>query len=312
MTLIASLLPASQEVYRKIVFEIDDGVIGIDADGIIRLCNPSAERIFGWRSGELLEKPLEVLLPEHLRTRHQALVSNFRVGADDARYMGSRTAEIVGRRADGSDVHLGITILKTSATSEPIMIAVIRDISERISYQRELQRLAQTDPLTGLLNRRAFHDSVAGCLQERQPASSAIVLFDLDDFKGINDRYGHDAGDDVLVRFADILRGCVRGNDLAGRWGGEEFILFLPGVGSDAAVVVTDRIRALLTAADFHWKAGGTPGLTASAGVFAGGITIGSLGTAIARADKVLYEAKRSGRDRFVVAPDTEVADLVR
>ena len=297
---------APQDIYRKIVSEIDDGVIGMDADGIIRLCNPSAERIFGWRYGELLGKPLDVLLPDHLRAFHAKLVSNFFAGADEARYMGARTAEIVGLRADGSDVHLGITILKTSTTSEHMMIAVIRDISERISYQRELLRLAQTDPLTGLLNRRAFHESFASRMVHGEPAMSSVALLDLDEFKALNDRYGHDAGDEAIIRFADILRQTIRSGDLAARWGGEEFILFLPNTSSQSAVAVVERVRAAFADAVFEWRRGGSGKLSVSAGIVTVRFGKGGLDAAVARADIALYDAKRGGRNRIVRIRDPQ------
>ncbi|CAD7039956.1 sensor domain-containing diguanylate cyclase [Pseudorhizobium halotolerans] len=306
MAPIASLLPVSQDIYRKIVFEIDDGVIGIDKTGIIRLCNPSAERIFGWEPGGLLEKHLNVMLPEHLHAFHARLVSGFFSGVDEARYMGARTAEIVGRRADGSDIHLGITILKTSTASVPMMIAVIRDISERISYQRELLRLAQTDPLTGLLNRRAFYESFAARMALGEPAISSVALLDLDEFKALNDRYGHDAGDETIIRFADILRQTIRSADLAARWGGEEFILFLPDTSSQSAVAVVERVRAAFADAVFDWRRGGSGSLTVSAGIVTDRIGKGGLDAAVARADIALYDAKRGGRNRIVRIRDPQ------
>lgn len=303
---IASLIPASQDIYRKIVFEIADGIIGIDANGIIRLCNPAAESMFGWKPGELLEKPLEVLLPERLHGFHHRLVSAFETGHADARYMGQRDANTVGRRSDGSELHLGITILRTSASGEPMMIAVIRDVSDHVLYQNDLKRLAETDSLSGLLNRRAFREYALRSLSQDRVERASMALFDLDDFKGVNDRYGHDAGDEAIIRFSDILKNCVRPGDFAGRWGGEEFIAFFPGAATEAAAIV-ERIRSRFAGLYFEWEGHAPASLTVSAGLatMAGQTDLGEM---IASADKALYEAKRGGRNRLVSAGMAEAA----
>lgn len=304
---IASLIPASQDLYRKIVFEIADGIIGIDSHGTIRLCNPAAEAMFGWKPGALLDKPLDVLLPERLHAFHHKLVSGFEHGKADARYMGQRDANTVGRRADGSEIHCGITILRTSAAGEPMMIAVVRDISEHVRYQNDLKRLAETDSLSGLLNRRAFREQVARCLIHDASKQVSVALFDLDGFKSVNDRFGHDAGDEVIVRFAEVLRSTVRSDDIVGRWGGEEFILCLPG-SADTAAAVVERIRAQFTDIDFHWEGHDTVNLTVSAGIVTTLAGKARLDDMVAHADKGLYEAKRGGRDRLVQVAMEEVA----
>lgn len=305
---IASLIPGSQDIYRKIVLEIADGIIGIDESGIIRLCNPAAENIFGWETGQLLGKPLEVVLPERMHSSHRMLVSNFLAGDTDARYMGQRSNGIEGRRSDGAGIHLGITILRTAAAGEPLMIAVVRDISERVRYQQDLKRLAETDPLSGLLNRRAFRNCVAESLTRVSPVGSSLALFDLDDFKGVNDRYGHDAGDEVITRFADVLRTSTRANDFVGRWGGEEFIVFLPDTTPDAATAIVERIRAGFSDIDFHWERGAPVRLTVSAGIASGEIGQGELDAMVSCADKALYEAKRGGRNRLISTVMQQIA----
>ncbi|MGF9563615.1 sensor domain-containing diguanylate cyclase [Neorhizobium sp. JUb45] len=304
---IASLIPASQDIYRKIVFEIADGIIGIDSHGTIRLCNPAAEAIFGWKPGELLDKPLEVLLPDRLHSFHHKLVSGFEHGAADARYMGQRDANTVGRRADGSEIHCGITILRTEAAGEPMMIAVVRDISDHVRYQNDLKRLAETDSLSGLLNRRAFREQVSGSLIRDAAKTVSVALFDLDGFKSVNDRFGHDAGDEVIVRFSEVLRSTVRADDIVGRWGGEEFILFLPGSAEMAAVVV-ERVRARFTEIEFHWEGHEPVNLTVSAGIVTTLAGEARLDDMVTCADNGLYEAKRGGRDRLVSVEMERVA----
>lgn len=297
---IASLIPDSQDIYRKIVFEIADGIIGIDDHGVIRLCNPATESIFGWQTGELLDKPLEVLLPERVHGFHQKLVAGFQSGNAEARYMGQRSATIVGRRKDGAEINLGITILRTSAAGAPMMVAVIRDISDHVRYQNDLKRLAETDSLSGLFNRRAFRANVLHSVGANLANYSSMTIFDLDGFKGVNDRFGHDAGDEVITCFSEVLHNSIRATDIAGRWGGEEFVLFLPNLKGAAAIAVIERIRANFTARDFKWEGFPSANFTVSAGLAVAPPGLADFSDMIASADKALYDAKRGGRDQLI------------
>jgi diguanylate cyclase (GGDEF)-like protein/PAS domain S-box-containing protein len=297
---IASLIPASQDIYRKIVFEIADGIIGIDDHGIIRLCNPAAETIFGWETGALLDKPLDVLLPERVHAFHQSLVAGFQAGGSDARYMGQRSPTIIGRHSDGHEINLGITILRTSAAGAPMMVAVVRDISDHVRYQNDLKRLAETDSLSGLLNRRAFRANVLQSLARETTGCSSMAIFDLDNFKGVNDHFGHDAGDEVISRFSEILRGSIRSSDAAGRWGGEEFVLFLAGDNREQASAAVERVRSRFADAAFDWPGHAKTSFTVSAGLATSEAGRADFPDMIAAADGALYEAKRNGRNRSV------------
>ncbi len=163
---------------------------------------------------------------------------------------------------------------------------------------RVLERQARQDALTGLANRRAFDDALAIRVTEAREAGTAlaVVAFDLDHFKSINDRYTHAAGDAVLRDTANVLRAHCRASDLAARIGGEEFVLLLPGADRDAACAIAERVRAELA-----WRAFAAlpPGVrvTLSAGV---AVDAGhGCGEELLRAaDAALYRAKDEGRDR--------------
>lgn len=290
--------PISNETFRKIVTEVADGIIGIDASGIIRFANPAAEQIFGWDHNGLIGKPLTVLLPDRVRAFHEGLVASFRVGHVEARRMGQRGSGIVGRRNDGTEINLGITILKTDSDGEPLMIAVVRDITEHVLQSTELKRLADTDPLTGLLNRRAFFERATS---PTSVVGASIILMDLDHFKQINDQFGHDAGDRVIQFFAGILRQSARRLDLAARLGGEEFVLLTANMTVDQATPVAQAIRRQ-TLEQVSVQFQPLPlSVTVSAGVAE--IREGDISDALKRADAALYEAKRAGRDRVVSSP---------
>ena len=126
-------------------------------------------------------------------------------------------------------------------------------------------------------------------------------MSDIDDFKRINDRYGHDAGDDVLREFAAVLRLTLRESDLAGRWGGEEFVMLLSGTDAGGGSHLAERVRAALLERSFHGRDGAVFGVTASFGVAQLQPGEGER-QLFARADRALYEAKKLGKNRVETA----------
>lgn len=163
----------------------------------------------------------------------------------------------------------------------------------------EITQLMRTDPLTGLANRRYFNErfeqAASMAARRRQPLS--LVMADIDHFKSVNDTYGHDSGDRVLKGFADLMAKTCRTEDLAGRFGGEEFVLLLPGTDAPSAYHASERLRTALAEADLMEN--GRP-ITASFGVaqYRDAETLEAL---IRRADRCLYEAKEGGRNRTVL-----------
>jgi diguanylate cyclase (GGDEF)-like protein len=164
-----------------------------------------------------------------------------------------------------------------------------------------IRTLATIDELTSLSNRRHMNEMLAQ--EERRGGvggTTCIALLDIDFFKQINDRHGHAAGDEVLRSFAAAARAELRAGDVLARWGGEEFLLMLPHTGEDAAQAVVERIRARVGALRVEGVSGGrrisfSAGLTARRGAE-------PLADTISRADKALYQAKSSGRDRVLKA----------
>ncbi|HKI57884.1 MAG TPA: GGDEF domain-containing protein [Trueperaceae bacterium] len=163
-----------------------------------------------------------------------------------------------------------------------------------------LDELARTDPLTGLLNRRAMSEmlDVEAKRVDRNGRSFAVMVADLDDFKAINDAYGHPVGDHALRTIAQRLLGAVRAQDQVARWGGEEFLLLLPETDMPTALEVADRLRAAV--ADTALKAGDTElHVTGTIGVavYRQG---GSIHETVRAADRALYAGKSDGKDRVV------------
>lgn len=176
---------------------------------------------------------------------------------------------------------------------------------------RKLRRLAETDDLTGLLNRRAFFAAAADAMNyfKRYKRPIAVLMVDIDHFKSINDAHGHPAGDGVIKRVAELIDDCVRSTDKAGRFGGEEFVILLREVDDTMARGLAERIRATIESATILY---GRLELrvTVSVGVATVSDTDRDIADLIERADQSLYTAKNSGRNRvvFTIAEHQQLA----
>jgi len=173
---------------------------------------------------------------------------------------------------------------------------------ENAALHHVVQRQATTDELTGLANRRRFMELFAAEIDraERSGGTVALVLADLDDFKRINDRFGHHVGDDALRRFAELLAAELREGDVGGRLGGEEFGILLPEADLEGALAVAGRIRRAVAEAYLFPGEGIRVRFTVSLGV--AGYAGDAADALFRRADVALYRAKASGKNRVAVA----------
>ncbi len=176
-----------------------------------------------------------------------------------------------------------------------------------VESNRRLAEMAARDPLTGLFNARAYYglcdQALARARRGRRPF--AMLFVDLDHFKSINDRHGHEAGDAVLRAVAACLADGVRHSDLVGRIGGEEFSALLPDTGREGALLLAEKLRAEIEALRPDIGAERLP-VTASVGVAVGGPTSPSIAEVQRRADEAMYQAKRGGRNRVTCVEDKE------
>lgn len=172
-----------------------------------------------------------------------------------------------------------------------------------IRQQYDLEQLAITDPLTGLLNRKGFLDHAQRMLERQHPdgPSIAVLMLDLDHFKQINDRHGHAAGDAVLRHFARLLRAQLRPSDCSGRLGGEEFAALLPNVSPDTAQQIAERLRQHLQQQPAPYASGLLP-ITVSIGLQLAAKPPLQIEPLLLQADQALYRAKQNGRNQIVVA----------
>ncbi|MDX6453684.1 MAG: hypothetical protein QOH16_3733 [Gaiellaceae bacterium] len=177
---------------------------------------------------------------------------------------------------------------------------------ENARLHRMVERQAMVDSLTGLANRRSLEESLRSELARaaRFGDSVCVVLADLDDFKQVNDHHGHAAGDEVLKAFAGALRKTVRESDVAGRWGGEEFALVLPGTDAAGGARLAERARIAIEGRRVKMPNGDFCNVTASFGV-ASFPESHELGEILAAADSALYAAKGEGKNRVVVSAES-------
>jgi diguanylate cyclase (GGDEF)-like protein len=195
-----------------------------------------------------------------------------------------------------------------SVDGSPVVVGIDHYITEWRLAERELKRLAEEDVLTGIANRRHFTTEANRSLEKahRHGEIMSILIFDLDHFKLINDKHGHNIGDEVLREMARRMQECFRKSDLPGRWGGEEFIALLPHTTVLAAQDVAERLRVVLADRPITTSCGDIS-VTLSGGgaqMFAGD----TLESMVARADAALYRAKHEGRNRIEICRDIDPA----
>jgi diguanylate cyclase (GGDEF)-like protein len=206
-----------------------------------------------------------------------------------------------------------LTVLSFEALLFTISIAFILLAMAKERTEHRHKTAALVDPLTGIANRRAFLQDGETQLkrQATDPRPTAVMLLDLDNFKSINDRFGHAIGDRVLQAFAQVGNACVRRMDLFGRLGGEEFATLLVDTTRDRALAVAEQIRSSFAAAAIEVE--GKPVVaTVSIGVVISNDAVLDLSTLLAQADHALYRAKDNGRNRIEIASIELILDRAK
>lgn len=295
-------LQRSEAALRLLADNSTDVLLNLDLDGSIRFASTSV-RHFGFEPDALIGRDaLEMIEPAHrdaVQAAHRAALA-----APDTTF----TVEYEARRHDGSVTWLETNTRAVRSEDGAVagVVSAIRDVSHRKSVEHRLQAAADTDALTGLANRRPFVamlDAAIGRADAGLAAGrgSVVALLDVDHFKGVNDRYGHAAGDAALVALAQLCRRELRGSDTIARLGGEEFGILLAGSGMDEAAAVCERLRAAIAAQPV--LAAGAPAFRITASFGLAEVTAGTSGDAVLNAaDRALYAAKHAGRNRLKIA----------
>ncbi|MBK5303097.1 MULTISPECIES: GGDEF domain-containing protein [Gammaproteobacteria] len=262
--------------------------------------SPAYDRIFGRPAGLLLSDFnhwRDSVYPDDLDYAERSLAQVLVKGAVE-----DREYRIIA--ADGQVRWLSdkCFINRQAEPGQPlIIVGIAEDITEKKQMEAELQRLASTDVLTQSSNRRHFFECANHEFEQARlnGAPMAFLLLDIDDFKVVNDTYGHQEGDKVLQRIAESGRAALRRGDLFGRIGGEEFAAVFPGCAPDMAMQVAERLQREIQRLGFSHD-DQTFGITVSQGLSSLTHEDESIDTLFARADAAMYQAKRQGKNRII------------
>ena len=261
-----------------------------DARQLLRVIVESAVEATGATGGIVIGRDGEVARAGDPEAAGERIAFPLRAGASDFGHL-----VIVAASFDGGQIETA-----RSLTGQAVVAL------ENAQLHRLVQHQALVDSLTGLANRRSAEDTLRFELARaaRFGGEICLVLADLDDFKLVNDRYGHPFGDELLKEFANAMRATVRDSDIAARWGGEEFALVLPGTSSEGGALLARRIREIVESRMLQAPDGTDVRLTSSFGV-ASYPECEEFGELLAAADSALYGAKREGKNRVVVSPES-------
>lgn len=286
-------LQRQQAINHAIVHASPNGLLLYDASGQCVLANEAVAEMVGARVEQLLQQNFQAL--ESWRVAGLTEAARQALSGQPVRHMASFTSSF------GKQVECLVTLMALLTQGEQMLLVVFKDVTELVRANRELDQLARRDVLTGLVNRRGADEQLNQEFRrsQRSGAPFSVMMLDIDHFKLVNDRFGHDVGDQVLRQVAETVRGALRVTDVVARYGGEEFLVLLPDTDASEAEAVAEKVRQAVAARNVvpvgH--------ITVSIGLTAMWPDASSQAQLLRMADQALYAAKAGGRDRVQVAP---------
>lgn len=289
---------SEQQLLDELVESAPDAMVVVDGAGRILLANRQTEALFGYAREQLTGQPIELLVPERCRDVHTHDRRDY-IDSPVLRPMGLGRA-LHARRYDGTEFPVEISLAPLHLADGIAVAAVVRDVTDRIQVQQELERLALHDQLTGLANRGLVMEQLQRSLARRGRSGRVAVAFvDLDRLKWVNDTLGHEAGDRLILCVAERLRQVLRPSDTLGRFGGDEFVAVVEDIGGqDELVALAQRMLAAVRAPMLLAGRELRPTVSLGLALAEEGLTVDAL---IHDADAAMYRAKRRGRDRFEI-----------
>lgn len=283
-----------------------DAVWIVDEHDIVHYVNPAATELCGYAPEELIGGPFSRVLSRETAVLHAGYFRDHLDRGGGSRVLGKlRELTILSR--SGKFVQIELKAFKISPRDGTMRFgAIMRDITQRKQNEarqrrllEKMQRIAAEDELTRLPNRRGFFDALhrIASAVKRHGRPACVAMIDIDRFKRVNDRYGHDAGDRTLAAVAGIMSASMRSEDLVARIGGEEFAVLFPDTEIGAAHAALERLLANVRSTPIILSDGVALTVTVSAGLTAIEPT-GDDANCLQAADAALLKAKKSGRDR--------------
>lgn len=274
----------------------DDGLVGIDKDGNINFINKTACKLTGWKQDEAENQPFEKIF-QLTNDSSETLNLNFIQHIIKSGHLIAPLAQQTIKTKDNKELHIDFSLSPLDRNTAILMFHQLK--KEKDNQSHPLLYQVNYDPLTRLSNRETLQTTINNLHQNYKDKGNiySILLLDMDRFKLINDRYGHDMGDRLLQLIAERIQFLIRDEDTIGRWAGEEFLCVLPGINPEVATIVAERLLRCITEQCFHSK-GHEISLTASIGIASYPLDGSHPEDLLCTADATLYEAKRNGRNQ--------------
>lgn len=290
-----NLLDQTKDRYRSLIEMMQEGIVVIKNKQIV-FSNPSMEQILGYPASQLINMTLErLILAEDLADGLRHYKDRLNNGASQSKYT------IRLKHASGMPLICEVSGTLIDWDGEPAVLNFISDVTLRVRQEQEIKFIAQHDQLTNLPNRSLLEDrlSLAIAAAERRQERLAVLFIDLDRFKPVNDIYGHETGDWLLQQVAERLTNAVRKSDTVARWGGDEFIILLPGIQLEAQIrAICEKIVTSIQS-PFITKTAAKLTISCSIGVAVypdHGLEADEL---LHVSDKGMYQAKRDAMNRI-------------
>lgn len=289
-----------QAEYAAVMQATGDAILAVDAAGEIRSCNKAATALFGADYDNLLGRSIMDFAVDAHQSRLREQLA-FTLAAHEEVSM-----EMACATTDGRHIEVVITLSPIGDSVELHVAAVVHDLTQIKKAQEEIRHLASHDPLTDLANRRQLNDRLAEVVRRPKVADDTVALLymDVNQFKLVNDTYGHDAGDDLLQALAIRLRSSVGPDTLVCRVGGDEFIVLLEDVASiDAAEAIGNQILKRLQGEPVRCR-NATIAPSVSMGISSLGANTATAEELLSHADLAMFEAKNNRSEECVVYTD--------
>ena len=299
----------TEALSKEIVSQSIDSIVVLDTNQKILFSNVALQTLTGYTEEELYGKTFSFLFPPNEKGE-QSSIESF-VSSNEAHYIAGFLKELELITKPKGTIPVEIRAFTIQNENKEYYAAIIRDVRERRRLEEQknvlinsLKRLAYMDELTMLPNRRSFADTLQKTIAtvKRRNRESVLAVMDIDHFKVINDTYGHDIGDLVLKKMANIFVDCLREEDTVGRLGGEEFGCILPDTTTEGATIVFDRLRESVETHRFFIFDNYYLNITLSIG-YTKVHPIQKPEEVLKFADIALYQAKNHGRNRIQVYP---------